>query len=137
MSRVTQGMLDAFAEAWERQDKAPGNAPGARRRAGLEAVFDVARRDVMASMLGTVPGQPDVDPRADILKRAAPFVRPCGPCDFGLAEFGCQCPTGEYRHVMVDLIAEVKRLRELLYIDQKETEAGENAALAREDGEPF
>lgn len=40
----------------------------------------------------------------------------CGPCDFGLVEYGCNCPKGDPRPVisqLVELIAEVRKLRAL------------------------
>lgn len=38
----------------------------------------------------------------------------CGPCDFGLVEFGCTCPKGDPRPVisqLVEVIAELRRLQ--------------------------
>lgn len=38
------------------------------------------------------------------------YLRQCGPCDFGLVEFGCNCPTGDARWVIQMLCDEVDRL---------------------------
>ena len=32
------------------------------------------------------------------------WLRQCGPCDFGLVEYGCTCPSGDYRPVMSRLL---------------------------------
>jgi len=47
----------------------------------------------------------------DVLIKAAPFMTQCGPCDFGLVEYGCQCPTEDFRPVVAELCREVERLR--------------------------
>ena len=49
--------------------------------------------------------------RPDVLAEAEPFVQQCGPCDYGVMEVGCACPSGDYRHIMVRLMDEVRRLR--------------------------
>lgn len=41
------------------------------------------------------------------------WLRQCGPHDFGLMEYGCNCPDGDPRWVIQKLIAEVKRLHEI------------------------
>jgi cellulase/cellobiase CelA1 len=48
----------------------------------------------------------------DLLKRAEPFLNQCGSCDAGLSA-ACNCPTGDYRPVMLDLVREVERLRKV------------------------
>jgi hypothetical protein len=35
----------------------------------------------------------------------------CGPCDFGMVEYACQCPKGDPRAAIQRLVDEVKRLR--------------------------
>lgn len=35
----------------------------------------------------------------------------CGSCDYGLPEYGCNCPKGDHRPVIQQLIDEVERLR--------------------------
>jgi hypothetical protein len=50
---------------------------------------------------------------ADLLKRAEPFLSQCGTCDVGLP-YACNCPTGDFRPVMLDLVREVERLRSLV-----------------------
>jgi len=37
----------------------------------------------------------------------------CGPHDFGLMEYGCNCPTGDPRWVISRLIQEITRLQEI------------------------
>lgn len=39
------------------------------------------------------------------------YGRQCGPCDFGLVEFACQCPQGDPRWVIHMLCDEVEHLR--------------------------
>lgn len=46
----------------------------------------------------------------DILERAKLWARECGPCDFGVP-MACQCPEGDPRHIISDLMREVERLR--------------------------
>ena len=46
----------------------------------------------------------------DLLKRAEPLLNQCGTCDLGLP-YACNCPTGDFRPVMSDLVREVERLR--------------------------
>ena len=41
------------------------------------------------------------------------WLKQCGPCDFGLVEFGCQCPEGDPRWIIQMLCDEVERLRNL------------------------
>jgi hypothetical protein len=48
---------------------------------------------------------------SDLIERARPFLQQCGSCDAGLP-MSCTCPTGDYRPVMADLVAEVERLRQ-------------------------
>jgi hypothetical protein len=50
-------------------------------------------------------------PRVDLIERARPFLQQCGSCDAGLP-MACTCPSGDYRPVMADLVAEVERLRQ-------------------------
>jgi hypothetical protein len=50
MIEVTQEMIEAFGEAWERADYAQKavtapKRPGNRRRAGIRAVLDIVERD--------------------------------------------------------------------------------------------
>lgn len=49
----------------------------------------------------------------DLLKRAEPFLNVCGACDLGMPTL-CNCPTGDSRPVMLDLVREVERLRALV-----------------------
>lgn len=39
------------------------------------------------------------------------YLKQCGPCDFGLFQFPCQCPEGDPRWVIQMLCDEVDRLR--------------------------
>ncbi len=39
------------------------------------------------------------------------YLVQCGPCDYGLVEMGCACPTGEPRWAITVLVAEVRNLR--------------------------
>jgi len=41
------------------------------------------------------------------------WLKVCGPCDYGLNEYGCNCPSGDPRYAISRLIQEVKRLREI------------------------
>lgn len=54
-----------------------------------------------------LPARPQLD--LDAIRDE--FLNQCGPCDFGLVEYGCNCPTSDYRPPMSQLVAEVKRLR--------------------------
>lgn len=49
----------------------------------------------------------------DLLKRAETFLNVCGACDLGMPTL-CNCPTGDSRPVMLDLVREVERLRDQL-----------------------
>lgn len=35
----------------------------------------------------------------------------CGPCDYGMPEYGCMCPSGDPRPVVAKLLWEIDRLR--------------------------
>lgn len=41
------------------------------------------------------------------------YLRQCGRCDFGLIEFGCNCPPGDARWVIQMLCDEVDSLRQV------------------------
>lgn len=47
----------------------------------------------------------------DLDEILAKWCVPCGTCDFGLVEYGCTCPQGDYRLVMLKLVDEIRRLR--------------------------
>lgn len=50
--KITDDMLDVFASEWHRVNQTPSHAPGARRRAGLEAVLAMpeVRQGILADM---------------------------------------------------------------------------------------
>lgn len=120
--KVTDGMVEAFADAWKRaaeqsdMDLTAGERVRTRLladcdRAGLAAAFEVARRDMLCDRMAHAP-ETQLQRSKDVLDRAQPFMRPCGPCDFGLAEFGCSCPREDFRGTVADLVGEIERLRE-------------------------
>lgn len=39
------------------------------------------------------------------------YLVQCGPCDFGLVEFGCNCPVGDARWVIQMLCDELQEVR--------------------------
>lgn len=39
-----------------------------------------------------------------LLSRAQELLKVCGPCDYGLVEFGCTCSVEDPRGVVVDLL---------------------------------
>jgi len=45
-----------------------------------------------------------------LIARAQTFLVQCGPCDYGLVEYGCSCPTDDPRPVIFELVREVERL---------------------------
>lgn len=45
------------------------------------------------------------------LETVRPWMQPCGPHDYGMPEYGCACPDGDPRPIVVKLVAEVERLR--------------------------
>lgn len=53
----------------------------------------------------------------DILERAKPWARECGSCDYGLT-MTCQCPDGDCRPIISDLMHEVERLRIVVQAQQ-------------------
>ena len=53
-------------------------------------------------------------PDLDIDSIAEKWLNQCGPCDFGMPEYGCTHPREDYRPVLMSLVEEVKRLRLLL-----------------------
>lgn len=110
---ATDEMVLVFLRAWYEaaEDEGACLYPDDEAiKAGLEAVFAQARREIAHEAL-----KPPASYRErDVVKRAAPFMATCGPCDFGLAEFGCACPEGDFRPIVADLVAEVERLRSLL-----------------------
>lgn len=60
----------------------------------------------------------------DLLTRARAFLVQCGSCDFGVMEYGCNCPPGDPRSVIADLVREIERLRVTSTVDvSRETEA--------------
>ena len=46
----------------------------------------------------------------DLAKIEREWLTPCGSCDYGLVEYGCQCPDGDYRLVMIELIERIRFL---------------------------
>lgn len=44
----------------------------------------------------------------------AEWLNQCGPCDYGMPEYGCTHPGGDYRPVMLELVREVERLSEAM-----------------------
>lgn len=47
----------------------------------------------------------------DIDQVRADYLKQCGPCDFGLVEFGCNCPTGDARWAIQQLCDELEAAR--------------------------
>ena len=43
----------------------------------------------------------------------AEWLNQCGPCDYGMPEYGCSHPTDDYRPVLMELVREVEQLRAL------------------------
>lgn len=39
------------------------------------------------------------------------WLNQCGPCDFGMPEYGCTHPDEDYRPVIMSLVLEIERLR--------------------------
>jgi hypothetical protein len=52
-------------------------------------------------------------PPVDLAAIEAEFLVECGPCDYGLP-MGCNCPERDYRSTMLDLVEEVRLLRQAL-----------------------
>lgn len=48
-----------------------------------------------------------------LVARAEAQLVQCGVHDFGLVEYGCQCPGEDPRTTIMDLLGEVRRLRAL------------------------
>jgi len=48
---------------------------------------------------------------ADLEAIKAEWLNQCGPCDYGMPEYGCTHPSGDYRPVMLSLVEEIERLR--------------------------
>lgn len=59
----------------------------------------------------TIPWRPVPDGADPLLDRARAHLVQCGPCDYGVTSAGCQCPQGDPRVVIADLVAEIERLR--------------------------
>ena len=59
---------------------------------------------------------PTVEPPSglDLDKIRGEYLRKCGPHDFGLVEYGCNCPSGEPRWAIQRLADEVEALRAAL-----------------------
>ncbi len=53
---------------------------------------------------------PDLDLEA--IKRT--WLNQCGPCDYGMPEYGCTHPQEDYRPVIMSLVVEIERLRDLV-----------------------
>lgn len=47
----------------------------------------------------------------DLAEVRATWLVQCGPCDFGLVEFGCNGPTGDHRLVLLRAVDELERAR--------------------------
>lgn len=108
---VTDEMVLVFLRAWHKvQDERQEYPDDAAMKAGLEAVFTHVRRELMCSTMAHGAESP-LRAGMDVVQRAQPFMAQCGPCDFGLADFGCACPTGDFRPIVADLVAEMERLR--------------------------
>ena len=54
----------------------------------------------------------------DLEKIRREWLNPCGTCDFGLVEYGCTCPEGDYRNVIGDLVAALEDARSLAAKDE-------------------
>lgn len=66
----------------------------------------------------TAPATPGETLDLDAIERE--WLVQCGPCDFGLVQYGCQCPSGDYRWVIQRLVAEVRQMRSERSGDQYE-----------------
>lgn len=105
--KVTDGMVEAYSGALVNH---PGLPVRERCRVALAAVFEVARRDVLCDRMAHGP-ESALQRSRDVVERAGPFMRQCGPCDFGLPEYGCACPEEDFRGVVADLVTEIETLR--------------------------
>lgn len=47
------------------------------------------------------------------------WLNQCGPCDYGMPEYGCTHPGEDYRPVILDLVREVERLRFLVRLPEE------------------
>lgn len=47
----------------------------------------------------------------DLKAIEAEWLNQCGPCDYGMVEYGCQCSNGDPRPVVASLVREVETLR--------------------------
>ena len=50
---------------------------------------------------------------ADLEAIKSEWLNQCGPCDYGMPEYGCSHPAEDYRPVLMELVREVERLRAL------------------------
>lgn len=74
----------------------------------------------------TAPAAPD---QLDLDAIAREWLVQCGSCDYGLVEYGCRCPSGDYRPVMLRLVDELRRLRGEQIEAREEAEELTHAAL--------
>lgn len=52
-----------------------------------------------------------VNPQDALRERAVKATAQCGPCDFGMVEFGCSCSEEDPRAVITDLVRELEKYR--------------------------
>lgn len=109
---VTDELIEVYRVAMSKARAKGVESTKERRRAGLEAVFTYVRRELTCTAMAHGPESP-LRAGMDVVQRAEPFMRQCGPCDYGLS-MGCSCPEGDFRPIVVDLVAEVERLRRLV-----------------------
>jgi hypothetical protein len=105
---ITDDMIVAFGDAWEEADYENTGEPGARRRAGLEAVLALVERQYHVLPKGHRPEGTELDLDAIILK----WLQLCPSCDAGMAG-GCTHPEEDYRPMVAELVAAVERYRHM------------------------
>jgi hypothetical protein len=59
----------------------------------------------------------------DLAALTEKWLNQCGPCDYGMPEYGCSHPSEDYRPVMLDLVQEVERLRGQIESEQHDSGA--------------
>ncbi|BCJ45357.1 hypothetical protein GCM10010168_86260 [Actinoplanes ianthinogenes] len=113
--------LDLLAGLMRRElDKIPDRI--ARLRNDEEQIVEWLT-EFAPSLLPAPPVEPEAQPSgqatgsADLLDRARAHLVQCGPCDFGMPG-ACNCPPGDPRALIDDLVNEVTRLRAALVDEQ-------------------
>ena len=70
----------------------------------------------------------------DVEAIAEKWINQCGSCDLGLPEYGCNHPDEDYRPVMLTLVREVQRLRELFRWESGQRRKGLSVVESVPDG---